>query len=49
MSRASPISRANPVSRADSRHVYLFYRPQIKEDLNQLKDPFASKLNKFFF
>ena len=31
----------------DSCHGYLFQTT--KEDLNQLKDPFASKLNQFFF
>ena len=37
------MSRASTVSQADSCHEYLFQAT--KEDLNQLKDPFASKLN----
>ena len=41
------MSWARPVSRADSCHEYVFLAT--KEDLNQIKDPFASKLNQFFF
>ena len=35
------------MSRADSCHEYLFQATE--EDLNQIKDVFASKLHQFFF
>ena len=44
---ADYMNQASAASRADSCHEYFFQT--IKEDLNQLKDPFASELNQFLF
>ena len=44
---ADHMGRIIPVSWADSCHEYLFLAT--KEDLNRIKDVFASKLNQFFF